>query len=323
MAIGVARLIATLLTLLTLLDFRTSPAIDLFFTARARAAGATTIVSGPKLQKAVDEVARLELILGGSAQWGIVEGALSGCDNAADIKRSFGYFPEEYVYGNQTLKLRSATLTLARALEAAEAEFMAGVWPKHKALIDKKRGAISRILDPKAAAWEASLTGALDVKPPPKPVLTYLVAEAPRPWGFTRLERGGQPMIVIGVGEVDGSTLAEMPVHELVHALDAREGSVRGALRELRLALEGVGIAQGSPESNQITHLLMYVASGEVMRRAVDGRHLHFGETYGTYGRMPEAAPALLEWWNRYLDGMIPREEAIRGFVQQYREGRK
>jgi len=32
-------LIATILVLLALLDFRVSPAIDLFFTARARAAG--------------------------------------------------------------------------------------------------------------------------------------------------------------------------------------------------------------------------------------------------------------------------------------------
>ena len=316
-------MIATLLTLLTLLDFRTSPAIDLFFTARARAAGATTIVSGPKMQKAVDEVARLEVILGGTAQWGMVEGALAGCDKAADIRRSFGYFPEEFVYGGKTLKLRSATLTLAAALEAAEAEFMAGVWPKHKALIEKQRGVLKKILDPKEDAWVASLTTSLDLQISPKPILTYLVAEAPPPWGYTRLDRGSQPMIVIGVGEIEGMTLAELPVHELVHALDARQGGERGALRTLRQSLSAAGVPLGSAENSQITHLLMYVASGEVMRRQVDKKHIHFGESYGTYGRMPEAAPSLLEWWRRYLDGMVTRDEAIDSFVQQYKESRR
>jgi len=316
-------LIATILVLLALLDFRVSPAIDLFFTARARAAGATTINSGPKLQKAIDEMARLEQVLGGSAQWGLVEGALAGCEKAADIRRSFGFFPEEYVFGTRTLKLKSATMTLAAALEAAEPEFLAKVWPKHKALITKQKAVITRILGPAEAAWSAGLTTQLDLALPAQPVLTYLVAEAPPPWGYTRLDRGSQPMIIIGVGGVEGTTLAELPVHELVHALDARQGGERGALRSLRLLLSNQGIPQGSVENNQITHALMYVASGEVMRRIVENRHRHFGETYGTYERMPDVAPALLEWWKRYLDGTVDREQAIGGFVSQYTEGRR
>lgn len=313
-------MIAALLVFLALLDFRVSPAIDLFFTARARAAGATTIVSGPKLQKAVDEVARLEAVLGGSAQWGIVEGALTGCETAADIRRSFGYFPEEYNYGSRPLALRSATLVLATALEAAEAEFMTGVWPKHKSLITKQAGVITGILGPTEPAWSTALTNQLDLALPAKPVLAYLVAEAPPPWGYTRLDRGGQPIIVVGVGEVEKSTLAELPVHELVHALDARQGGERGALRTLRQSLADAGLPRGGAENSRITHLLMYVASGEVMRRSVDRKHVPFGESYGTYGRMPEAAPALIEWWKRYLDGTVTREEAISRFVREYRE---
>ena len=79
-------MIGALLVLLAVFDFHKSPAIDLFFTARARAAAPGYIPSGPKLQKAVDEVRRCEVELGGSAEWGIIEGALAGCEKAAGFR---------------------------------------------------------------------------------------------------------------------------------------------------------------------------------------------------------------------------------------------
>jgi hypothetical protein len=316
-------LIGALLVLLAVFDIQKSPAIDLFFTARARAAAAGYIPSGPKVQKAVDEVRRCEVELGGSAEWGIIEGALAGCETAADIKRSFGYFPESFTYGTRTIPLRAATLRLATALEGAEKEFLADVWPKHQALLAKQEAVITKTLGPGEKIWLGHLVTYLDLEMPAKSTLLYLTAEAPEPWGFTRLDRGSQPVIYLGVGSVEGSTLAELAVHELIHALDARQGGGRGALRELRIQLNDAGVTTGSPESSRIVHALMYVESGEVMRRIVSSRHRHFGETYGTYGRMADVAPSLLEWWRRYLDGAIDRDEALAGFVREYTAGKR
>ncbi|HEX7880277.1 MAG TPA: hypothetical protein VF720_12760 [Candidatus Eisenbacteria bacterium] len=316
-------MIAALLVLLAVFDFQKSSAVDLFFTARARAAAAGYVPSGPKLQKAVDEVRRCEVELGGSAEWGIIEGALAGCETAADIKRTFGFFPEAYAYGDRSLKLRSATLKLATALEGAEKEFLADVWPKHLATLNTKEASLTKTLGPGEKIWLGHLVTYLDFEMPTKPALMYLVAEAPEPWGFTRLDRGSQPVIFLGVGNATGSTLAELAVHELIHALDARQGADRGALRELRIHLNEAGIATGSSESSRICHALMYIASGEVIKRIVSGQHHHFGETYGTYGRMPEVAPSLLEWWRRYLDGTIDREEMLASFVREYVAAKK
>jgi hypothetical protein len=315
-------LIAAVLVLLAVFDIHQSPVVDLFFTARARAASVTFVNSGPKLQAAVNEVRRCEDALGGTAEWGIIEGALVGCETAADVTRSFGYFPEEYDFGGRKLKLRAVTLKLAGALEAAEKEFLVEVWPKHQKTLAAKQAALNKGLDPEGKLWLGHLTTFLDLEKPTRPTTLYLVAEAPEPWGFTRLDRGNQPIIFLGTGSAEGSTLVELAVHELVHALDARQGGERGSLRALRLQLQAAGIPTGSAESNRIVHCLMYVASGETVKRILDGRHHHFGETYGTYSRMPEVAPNLLEWWRRYLDGTIDRDEALASFVRQYKAAR-
>ncbi len=229
-----------------------------------------------------------------------------------------GFFPESYAYGARTIPLRAATMRLAVALEGAEKEFLADVWPKHQGILAKQEAAITKSLGPGEKIWLGHLVTYLDLEMPAKSTLLYLVAEAPEPWGFTRLDRGSQPVIYLGVGSVEGSTLAELAVHELIHALDARQGADRGSLRALRIQLNDAGIVTGSPESNRIVHALMYIESGEVIKRIVSGRHRHFGDTYGTYGRMTDVAPSLLEWWRRYLDGAIDRDEALASFVREY-----
>lgn len=304
------------------LDLLTSPAVDLYFTARARASSATRSVPGPALQKAIAAVQEFEATLGGTSQWGFVDGAVTGCRTAAEITDSFRLFPETYQYGSRTLPLRRLAVALGEALEGAEKEFERDVWPAHRKIIDAGIADIRKQLEPKEAAWRADITGRLGFQTPTRRTTLYLVAEAPEPWGFTRLDRGRQPIIFLGVGDQKGTTLAEMAVHEWIHALDADQGASRGAFLELREKLSAAGIAGNGPEGAPIVHLLMFVQSGETVRRIIDPKHVPFGESYGTYGRMGTSAPALREWWGRYLEGAIGRTEALDSFVREYREVR-
>jgi hypothetical protein len=304
------------------LDILVSPAIDLYFTARTRASGPTRTQSGRGMQRAIAAVQEFEAALGGTSQWGFVDGAVTGCRTAADITASFRLFPESYVYGGRTLPLRKLATDLGQALEAAEAEFLRDTWPGHEKTIEAGIAELRRTLTPKEAAWRGDVLSRLDFAAPTRPAVLYVVAEAPEPWAFTRLDRGRQPVIILGVDGREGTQLAEMAVHEWIHALDADQGANRGAFHELRLKLTAAGIPGAGPEGAPIVHLLMYLQSGETVRRHLDPRHVHFGESYGTYGRMPTSAPALREWWGRYLDGAIGRSEALDSFVREYLEVR-
>ena len=95
---------------------------------------------------------------------------------------------------------------------------------------------------------------------------------------------------------------------------------VRSGLRALLLA--DSGIEAGSATNSQVVHALMYIESGEAVRRAIDPKHIPFGQSYGTYGRMADVVPLLTEWWERYLDGAIDRSAALNGFTTSYAASR-
>lgn len=305
---------------LTSLDLRSSPAIDLWFYVRNLAVPPAIPPDDPGVRAAVGECARLEETLGGSAAWGLVEGALVDRRTMADVRRSCEGFPESYRQGSRTLPLKDATLRFADQLIAAEPWFRRQVWPRHEKRLAAARAGIEEVLVPGERVWQSEMLTRLDLERPDGPVTVYLVVDAPSPRGFTRVDREGRPVCFVSVADTKGTELAEMPVHEMIHALDATQGTRRGALRELRLKLGAAGLSPTSREGWEAVHILMFIQSGETIRRVIDNRHHHFGEWFGTYSRSPKSAPLLYGWWQKYLKGTIGREEALDGFVADYRK---
>lgn len=305
---------------LTSLDLRISPAIDEWFWVRNLAVPPAIPPDDRHVRDAVAECARLEAALGGTAAWGLVEGAMVDCSTLAEVRRSCEGFPESYRTSHGDIPLRAATLKFVDALVQVEPVFRRSVWPGHQKRLAAARSSIEETLGPAERGWLEDLVTRLGVERPDSATTVYLVVDAPSPRGFTRVDRARRPVCFVGVADTRGTELAEMPVHELVHALDARQGLTRGALRDLRIRLQAAGIPAGSPEGWEAVHILMFIQSGETIRRVLDHRHHHFGEWFGTYSRSPKSAPLLYEWWDRYLDGAVTRDDALAGFVTAYRK---
>src|SRR5262245_33897205 len=105
------------------LEFRTSPAIDLYHEVRFLAA---TNAAAPvaALAPALEAARELERELGPlSLAWGAFEGSLPGCERAADVLKVAERAPETVALpGGKTAEFRTRLVRMAQALAAAEPE---------------------------------------------------------------------------------------------------------------------------------------------------------------------------------------------------------
>jgi len=291
-----------------------SPAIDLYFHIRtvASSPGKTTVEGfGP----AIEAARELDKTLGGSfLAWGPLEGLLPGCRSALDIQKAFAAAPQTIeLRPGTSVPLREGALKLAAALVAAEPAFQEP-WQRREPRIQEARARWEASVGPKERELLDFHIHGLTMPDPHVTVPVTLVLEAPFPGAVTHRGLDEKGVCFVSVSNAPGSQLYEMILHEATHALDL--ASVNdSAIGELRFLLLGNGVAQTDKLLRDLPHLLMFVQSGESIRRVIDPAHQDYGEVAKVYARMAPNAEIVRGFWREWLDGRSKSTEALEQIV--------
>jgi hypothetical protein len=301
------------------IELRASPLVDLYYLVRAVADTAATAPELDGFGEAVAEARLMQAALGNPLRWGLIEGRLASCDNAAQAVETFGALPESVAAGgDRAVPLREGAVRLARSLAAIERQFMAQVWPRHEREIAAARERLGASLLPKQAECFRFIEESFGMQPLPQAIPVHLVAESPAPHGFTHRTRGGA-VCFVGVRGTPAPLLAETVLHEATHALDVANKT--SALADLGERLTTAGIAATDKRHRNAVHTLFFIQAAETVRRFVDPGHRDYGDEAGYYAKVRAAADVERPVWKAYLDGGITREEALTRIVAGLAQG--
>ncbi len=302
----------------TRLDIRWSPVVDLHFQARVAASSKTPSAELAPLAGAVRKVN--EPLGGDLLSWGIVEGALYGCSTAADVRAAFADFPERFNLrsprGNagdagREIELRKLGAELADALAQVEPGYLTAIAPLDEQIVGRASTVLAERLGPKEAVCLRYMTEHLGPEDPKAVIPVYLVADMPAPGAVTQLRPGRVGGVCfVAVRDVEPLQLVETVLHEATHALDVvwKETAV---LDRLRSKLRAAAAALRPGDLRDVPHTLMFVHAGETVRRNIDPSHRHYGDVSGYYAKLSRATQAVRGPWIDYLDGKIPRDQAL------------
>jgi hypothetical protein len=291
---------------------RCEPLVNLLFQALA-AADDPAIAAPEHLAGAVEAVRAMRKA--GIEDPGFLAGIVSECEAASEVAAAFARLPAERPAvsgGGEPIPFRDLALDLARGLEAAEDQFLAVDWQARKAALEGASASLRNALDSSSGSndWRSHAMSSLCMTSPQETVPVYLVTVAPDPGAVTYRTRAGGACF-IGTADAVGSTLTEIVVHEVIHALDVSTAEEPTALSLLRDALAGRGIERGEPEFRDYPHLVVFIQAAESVRRTIDSAHRDYGETAGVYERLQPAAGAVRSAWLDYLEARATLEEAV------------
>ncbi|WP_197041564.1 hypothetical protein [Chondromyces apiculatus] len=295
------------------MEVQTNPLIDLHFFVRAIASGDAPSPGIAALDEAAKVARELETELGSPLGWGLLEGNLPAARSAAELVDVFGRLPERFELRltGKSIAPRAGAVRFARALLAAEEAFLAQVWPRHQEALTRASGALARTLAPRERACFDFIHQHLGLELPAEPLPVALVAQGPRPQGFTFRRPGGRTLSVIAVEGRPELLVLETVLHEAIHALEVHSGGRGSALDQLRARLGAGGVTDADPLSREAIHGLIFIQAGETVRRLVDPSHRHYGEVAGVYAKAQRSASVELPIWKDYLDGKLTRDAAI------------
>lgn len=304
----------------TELDLRINPFVDLHYHVRARLEEPTGLPGPAGQPEAVEAARKMEAALGGRTEWGLIEPTLARCQTAAEAVEACARLPATYKLRSGTeVQIREGAVELARAYVGLEQDFRQSVWPEHRGVIENARDHIVSTLIPKQAACFQQILGHLDMKDPHLKIPVYLVADAPMPGGFTHRQRDQAGMCFVAVREPVESLIYETVMHEAIHVLDFATAKQDTALTALRKRLTAAGWGSPAPEFRDVPHALMFVESGEAIRRCLVPGHEHYGDMMGYYDAFPEIGRAVRPAWTEYLNGEISRDAALERIVTTLR----
>jgi len=297
------------------LDLRTAPLVDLYFTVRALAAGDSAAPEA--LAGAVNAARSVAAALPGPRGWSLLDGQAVRCTQASDLDRAFTRLPDTFVASaGDTLRVRPQALVLAKTLEAAEPWFLESLWPRHEALLAAADDELEAGLVSREAACFRSVAAALNLGHPVLPLPVYLVVLAPPPGGETLRGPTGT-VSVVGVSGLHGADLAEVVLHESIHALDVATAQEPTALQRLRQSLLEGGVPRTDPRYRDLPHALIFLQAAATVREVLDPDHRDYGETHGIYDRMQSAVDLVAPLWRARLEGKLPLEVALRRMVKE------
>lgn len=137
-----------------------------------------------------------------------------------------------------------------------------------------------------AAAWVADALGLVFPAGTTLEVDVCVVAGGVPLGGLTGQRIDGRPVCFAAVRGQQGSTFAEVLVHEVTHAVDFSCTSATSLVAELR----------NEPGNlSQLWHAPYFVASAEAIRRFVASDHRDYGDTHGYYAKVPGEMRTLAE----------------------------
>jgi hypothetical protein len=294
----------------TRIVFHESPVIDLYYHVRVAkdAAEDEAFAAASRAAQALDRA------LGGQAlAWGPLDGRLSGCETAADLRAAFASAPEKLTLrGGTEIELRKGALELADALLEAEAAF-APLWEARRSKLRAARSHWESAVGAKEKELLALHLELLGMNDPGIELPVFLVTEAPWPGALTVFDEQRRGVSFVAVSAGEGSKFLEIVLHEVTHSLDIASGE-RSAFGELRARMAKAGLERdrrlGDP-----AHTLMFVQSAESIRRVLDPSHQDYGERERVYARLGESATLVRGLWSDHLEGKLTRDEALDGIV--------
>lgn len=207
----------------------------------------------------------------------------------------------------------------AAALAEAAPAFQRDVWPARRAVLEAAAGRIgARVFaDPSIAIRNFE---ALGLPTPSEPVRVVLVSRTGWPGAFTyvSVDERVTGVCFVSVADEPDLRLAETLLHEMTHALDVQAGrDAKTVPNRIRAGLSRAGLERNDPRLRNAWHTIYFINSGETIRRAVDRAHTHYGDETGLYERIGAIASIQRAVWNRYLDGEIDVDEAVRRIVEE------
>jgi hypothetical protein len=179
------------------------------------------------------------------------------------------------------------------------------VWPSRRELFDTTLDYVAKDFQPIEALLFKQLVQSLNMQFK-SPIPIFFVGEGTKFGGFT-----SEPSLtVINASQVKDLYLTETILHEAVHGVEHSNGSrSQSAYAMLSRAL---GQLKKTSAFKNAWHALIFWNSGELVRRYVDKRHIHYGEQFDVYDRAFKKERDLYSvYWNQYLDGMLTMGEAI------------
>jgi hypothetical protein len=249
--------------------------------------------------------------------WGAIEGWLGACETAAELRQAMSELPEPYPIKRtpgRSVNLREPAVAWAAALEKAEPWFQRELWPARKKTLLDQKATLAAILGPMEAECLKAIFADFQMIDPHVVVPVYLVLDAPEPGAMTYRGPDKKAACYVGLSGAPSALWSEIVLHESIHAI---ETAVRGqsATKMLRQRLTMARVP--AMTIREVQHALIFVEAGEVVRRYINGRHLHFGDAQGTYALMSEEAQYVREPWTEYLDGKLTLDETLKRIVHK------
>lgn len=294
----------------THIELRRGQLIDLHFTVRAAASGVSAPET-PGLAEAAAVARELEAKLGGAMGWGLLEGVLLGCETIDEAAAAFARLPASRTLSDgRKIEIGEGARKLIDAYRPLEAPFKAQLWPQHAAEIALAEASLKSTLLAHERRCFEHVCDKLAMRDPHLTIPIYLVGAAPSPGGFTVRTRAGAACIV-GVDSGTGSLLAEVALHECIHALDLATQSSGSALADLSKRLRAAGVEPSAKLVRDVPHTLIFVQAAETVTRVIDPNHRPYGVVAGYYDKVAPVAAIVRPAWAAYLDGGVDREGAL------------
>ena len=291
-----------------------NPVIDLHFYVRSFLHQGGEIL--PAYIDIVDRARTFETAVGGMVGWGFIEPLLTRCDTASDLAPLAEQLPERFRFRAGSIVMpRALTRPYVEALADVEPAFMRDVWPDHKQRIENAVEGLEKLLGDHGASALEYLVEKLRLNADQQPLSVHFVAEAPPPGGSTSSSRGIGIRSFVGISDYTRSALAEIVLHEVIHALDLRAGNAHHALGMLRKKMLGTGIPPMDPLMRDIPHVVVFIQANETIRRIFDADHSPYGPDSSFHQSTPEASRRVAPNWNAYLDGTLTLEETLETIV--------
>ena len=296
----------------TKLELRLSPIIDLHFFARRVAAGDDIAPALDGFNRVLETQQALAETLGGPRAWLMFDHNFLDCDTAADLLEEFRLIPESTMIRGRTVNVREAAVAYGESLASIEPAWLGEHWPARKASITAAQARIAPLLEKNESAYLAFMIRSLAMDDPRATIPVYLVADAPFPGASTSATMDDKPVCFVATSSGgEGTLMLETILHEATHGLDILTRGEPTALNRLRLQLAEAGIPQLDPRFRDAWHTIMFINTGETVRRVVDPEHVHYGDAEKYYEKVPDVTRIERPIWIDHLDGKLTLDQTI------------
>jgi len=282
-----------------------SPASDLWSEVVHHAHLEGEIEEGP-LASATRAARDLHRLLASPRMWAPITGAAITAEPGQWLSAKVVLTKRMMRPGSTRREVRAGIDLLLAEMDSAAPGWLENEWPARQAVLNEHHKALAEALNPTQAEdiWNR-IDRWLTLTRPEKPYPIYLVTRSAPPGGTTVMSSGIATCLVATEGR-GTSLLADVALHELMHALETLPGNPPPIFSDVLKMLAYHGVR--NPEVKQDwVHTLYYIAAAQLVRDVIDPEHVSHLTAEGQSADSEEIHAALLPIWSRYVDGLIAR----------------